>query len=442
MSDVLIQAEGLGKKYVIGHQAQRERYIALRDVIARSAKTFFRKASDLAHGRAVIEGDDLEEVWALKDVSFEVKRGEVLGIIGRNGAGKSTLLKILSRITEPSAGRVTLRGRVASLLEVGTGFHPELSGRENIFLNGAILGMTRAEIRKRFDEIVAFAEVEKFLDTPVKRYSSGMYVRLAFAVAAHLEPEILVVDEVLAVGDAEFQKRCLGKLHDVSATGRTVLFVSHNMSAVKTLTSRGLVLDLGRVVYEGSAADSVQAYRRLAMPAEAKESVARRWGAGVHTTIRDVRLVDTAGSSAHQHIAGDPLRVEIEFFTDGSRALSLEVFVLDAMGARIALASTAQFHGVTVPPVRGVFRCLIRTEPLWLASGPYLLDVTSSLVNTGWDHYVANAVSFEVPSCNPLGGSWDFKQADGFGFLPLLASRPPEFVTVETDNTRGTTSVP
>ncbi len=232
MSEIVIRAEGLGKQYLIGHESQQERYTALRDVLARTAKGFARTARDMMRGRQLIAGDEVEEFWALKDVNFEIKRGDVVGIIGRNGAGKSTLLKILSRITEPSAGRVEIKGRVASLLEVGTGFHPELTGRENIFLNGAILGMSRAEIKRKFDEIVAFAEVEKFLDTPVKRYSSGMYVRLAFAVAAHLEPEILVVDEVLAVGDAEFQKKCLGKMQDVAGHGRTVLFVSHNMGAV------------------------------------------------------------------------------------------------------------------------------------------------------------------------------------------------------------------
>ena len=233
INDLVIRAEGLGKKYLIGHAAERERYVALRDVLVRGTRNLWRD------GRwrrpRLVGGDTVEEFWALKDVSFEVRRGEVLGIIGRNGAGKSTLLKILSRITEPSEGRVAIKGRVASLLEVGTGFHPELTGRENIYLNGAILGMTRAEIRRKFDEIVAFAEVEKFLDTPVKRYSSGMYVRLAFAVAAHLEPEILIVDEVLAVGDAEFQKKCLGKMSEVAGGGRTVLFVSHNMSAIRSL---------------------------------------------------------------------------------------------------------------------------------------------------------------------------------------------------------------
>lgn len=247
MSDVIISVKNLSKRYLVGRQsANRERYTALRDVIARETRNFARKAADLMRGRQVIQGDEVEEFWALRDVNFEVKQGEVLGIIGRNGAGKSTLLKVLSRITEPTQGRVTLRGRVASLLEVGTGFHPELTGRENIFLNGAILGMSQREIRKKFDEIVAFAEVERFLDTPVKRYSSGMYVRLAFAVAAHLEPEILVIDEVLAVGDAEFQKKCLGKMSEVARDGRTILFVSHNHAAIRNLCSHGIVMRAGR----------------------------------------------------------------------------------------------------------------------------------------------------------------------------------------------------
>jgi lipopolysaccharide transport system ATP-binding protein len=254
--DVVIRAEGLGKRYMIGHAAERERYVALRDVLVRGAHNLWRKTGDMARGRAIVAGDTVEEFWALKDISFEVKRGEVLGIIGRNGAGKSTLLKILSRITEPSEGRVTIKGRVASLLEVGTGFHPELTGRENIYLNGAILGMTRAEIRRKFDEIVAFAEVEKFLDTPVKRYSSGMYVRLAFAVAAHLEPEILVVDEVLAVGDAEFQKKCLGKMSEVADGGRTVLFVSHNMGSIQRLCTKAMILSFGGLI---SISESISA---------------------------------------------------------------------------------------------------------------------------------------------------------------------------------------
>jgi lipopolysaccharide transport system ATP-binding protein len=250
---IAIRVENLGKKYILRHQAgERPRYVALRDVLANQVRSLFQRKSAADATR--------EEFWALKDVSFEIKQGEVVGIIGRNGAGKSTLLKILSRITDPTTGRIEIDGRVASLLEVGTGFHPELTGRENIYLNGAILGMSREEIKKKFDEIVAFAEVEKFLDTPVKHYSSGMYVRLAFAVAAHLEPEILIVDEVLAVGDATFQKKCLGKMQDVGKGGRTVLFVSHNMGAVTTLCRTAIWLNGGRVVQAGSTRQIVDEY--------------------------------------------------------------------------------------------------------------------------------------------------------------------------------------
>jgi lipopolysaccharide transport system ATP-binding protein len=236
----MISVEKLGKRYSIRHQ-RRERYVTFREVLSSTLAAPFRQASQTGKHSATSK----EDFWALKNVSFDLARGEVLGIIGRNGAGKSTLLKVLSRITEPTEGRVTLEGRVASLLEVGTGFHPELTGRENIFLNGAILGMARSEIIRKFDEIVTFAEVEQFLDTPVKRYSSGMYVRLAFAVAAHIEPEILIVDEVLAVGDVDFQKKCLGKMQEVSQGGRTVLFVSHNMAAIQALCSKAICLEKG-----------------------------------------------------------------------------------------------------------------------------------------------------------------------------------------------------
>ena len=260
MSDYIIKAENIGKSYFIGHQRQRG-YTALRDVIAQNIKGFAKGVKNSFSGKQIIEGQEIEEFWALKDVSFEIKRGEAVGIIGRNGAGKSTLLKVLSRITEPTTGRLTLNGRVASLLEVGTGFHPELSGRENIYLNGAILGMSRAEIKGKFDEIVDFSGVEKFLDTPVKRYSSGMYVRLAFSVAAHLEPEILVIDEVLAVGDVEFQKKCLGKMEDVSKNdGRTVLFVSHQMGTISQLCSKSILLANGSVVKYDSTPQVIDYY--------------------------------------------------------------------------------------------------------------------------------------------------------------------------------------
>ncbi len=247
MSDSAIKVENLSKKYIIGHQPE-ERYSTLRDSIANTFKKKQHKNSSS------------EEFWALKDVTFDIKQGDRIGIIGRNGAGKSTLLKILSRITEPTKGSIRIRGRVASLLEVGTGFHPELTGRENISLNGAILGMSKGDITQKFDEIVAFAEVEKFLDTPVKRYSSGMYVRLAFAVAAHLEPEILIVDEVLAVGDDRFQKKCLGKMQEVGREGRTVLFVSHNMQAISTLTEKCILLSHGTAIFQGKTELAIEKY--------------------------------------------------------------------------------------------------------------------------------------------------------------------------------------
>jgi lipopolysaccharide transport system ATP-binding protein len=262
MSNTIIYVENLGKKYVISHQQEnssRYRYKALRDVLADGAKFITKKF--IKPSGYKMPNPAREEFWALKDVSFEIKQGEAIGVIGRNGAGKSTLLKVLSRITEPSQGRIAIKGRVASLLEVGTGFHPELTGRENIYLNGSILGMSRTEIKKKFDEIVAFAEVEKFLDTPVKRYSSGMYVRLAFSVAAHLEPEILIVDEVLAVGDSAFQKKCLGKMGDVATKeGRTVLFVSHSMQAIAQLTKRCILLSKGNVQFDGNTSKAIQLY--------------------------------------------------------------------------------------------------------------------------------------------------------------------------------------
>jgi lipopolysaccharide transport system ATP-binding protein len=255
MSDTVIRVEGLGKKYVIRRERNGSDGLRhqLNDFVTAPFRRFRNSQSEIRNSKS-------EPFWALKDVSFEVAQGEVVGIIGRNGAGKSTLLKILSRITEPTEGRVRIRGRVASLLEVGTGFHPELTGRENVFLNGAILGMSREEIKRKFDEIVAFAEVEKFLDTPVKRYSSGMYVRLAFAVAAHLEPEILIVDEVLAVGDYEFQRRCLGKMNKVARGGRTVLFVSHNMAAIEELCPHSLLLRNGSIEQSGPTHQVVSAY--------------------------------------------------------------------------------------------------------------------------------------------------------------------------------------
>lgn len=300
MSDAIVTIEKLSKSYKIGHQTkQRGRYKSLRDEVAREFQNFLRKSTDALHGRQIVQGDEVEEFWALKDVSFEIKRGEVVGVIGRNGAGKSTLLKILGRITEPTEGTVILRGRLASLLEVGTGFHPELSGRENIFLNGTILGMTRREIRKKLDEIVAFAEVERFLDTPVKRYSSGMYVRLAFAVAAHLEPEILLVDEVLSVGDAEFQKKCLGKIEDASRReGRTVFFVSHNLGAMASLASRGILLRSGKLVALGPVQEVISTY--LSQVSDQSVYVAPSDGISSRPHVKKLEVISSEGNGIHQ----------------------------------------------------------------------------------------------------------------------------------------------
>lgn len=316
MSDVAIAVENLSKKYLIGHErSRREPYTALRDVIAREARNFTRKGLDFLRGRQIVQGDEIEDFWALRDVSFEVKRGEVLGIVGRNGAGKSTLLKILSRITEPSSGRAVLKGRLASLLEVGTGFHGELTGRENIFLNGAILGMRKAEIGSKLDEIVAFSEVEQFLDTPVKRYSSGMYVRLAFAVAAHLEPEILIIDEVLAVGDSEFQKRCLGKMGEVAKDGRTVLFVSHNLSAVEALCDRAVILDRGGVHAIGQAKSVASKYLRMFATdkiVQGELASLRRSGKG-QVRFDRIEFQDRHGNTITSPVTGDDLNVVISF---------------------------------------------------------------------------------------------------------------------------------
>jgi lipopolysaccharide transport system ATP-binding protein len=355
--DVVIRAEGLGKKYIIGHETQREHYTTLRDVAARTAGNVWKRAVDAARGRAIVRGEATEEFWALKDVSFEVKRGEVLGIIGRNGAGKSTLLKILSRITEPSEGRVTIAGRVASLLEVGTGFHPELTGRENIYLNGTILGMSRKEIERKFDEIVAFAEIEKFLDTPVKRYSSGMYVRLAFAVAAHMEPEILVVDEVLAVGDAEFQKKCLGKMSQVATGGRTVLFVSHNMTTIQALCAMSILLRNGQLASMSATANVIDLYLSSNVGRCATQddlSGLRRKGEG-NVGFRSVAFFDQRGRITTSPKTGEELNIRLDFLGD----------LTEPRSARIGITF---YNNMDVP----LFICANEascSEPLQIGSG-------------------------------------------------------------------------
>jgi lipopolysaccharide transport system ATP-binding protein len=321
MSDFAVRVENLGKKYRLSHHASHEirKYTALRDVMAEAVTAPFRalwransQTANKDHASATSE-----DFWALKDVSFDIKQGEVVGIIGRNGAGKSTLLKILSRITDPTTGRVEIEGRVASLLEVGTGFHPELTGRENIYLNGTILGMKRAEIKKKFDEIVAFAEVGKFLDTPVKHFSSGMYVRLAFAVAAHLEPEILIVDEVLAVGDVEFQKKCLGKMQDVAKGGRTVLFVSHNMEAIDRLTSRCLLLKSGRVSLDCNTAEAVKSYLHQKLQSSQNLGEFRSASIPGALSIAEVWTETLSGEKATTFRQGEPFRIFLRVTSEG-----------------------------------------------------------------------------------------------------------------------------
>lgn len=306
MPEPMIRAEGVSKSYLISH-AGAERHSTMRDAIVARARSFVGRGSGRSSGAR-------EEFYALRDVSFEVAAGDRLGIIGRNGAGKSTLLKVLSRITEPTSGRIRLKGRVASLLEVGTGFHPELTGRENIFLNGAILGMTRGEIRRKFDDIVAFSEVERFLDTPVKRYSSGMYVRLAFAVAAHLEPEILVVDEVLAVGDAQFQKKCLGKMESVSKQeGRTVLFVSHNMGVVSQLCDRAMLLASGSVVTSGNTKAVIDEY--ISQFNQTADEIVQDKRSGENLFAR-AAMVDSDGKKRTEYRFDEEVVLSAEIFLD------------------------------------------------------------------------------------------------------------------------------
>jgi len=384
MSDTVISVNNLSKSYLVGHQsAERERYVTLRDIIQRESRNFVRKATDLVRGRMIVQGDELEEFWALKDVNFEIKQGEAIGIIGRNGAGKSTLLKILSRITEPTKGRVLLRGRVASLLEVGTGFHAELTGRENIFLNGAILGMTQREIRKKFDEIVAFAEVERFLDTPVKRFSSGMYVRLAFAVAAHLEPEILIVDEVLAVGDAEFQKKCLGKMSEVARENRTVLFVSHNMGAVKALTQRCILLEKGSVAAFDGTENVISEYLTKAFkidesaeqPKDLNLFRQRRFD-NPPAKIVGIVATDSIGNSDTQTIKlGDKFAIEIRLLVRSSLPMAdLGIVLKTSQGDCVtALAASDSNYALRLEP--GCHNVKVRLDGLPLAPGRYLVDV-------------------------------------------------------------------
>lgn len=375
----VIRVERLSKRYRIGHETH-EPYLALRDVMTDVLKNVGRRI--LHPARRGVRKRITEEIWALKDVSFDIRQGDRVGIIGRNGAGKSTLLKIVSRITEPSEGCVRIKGRIGSLLEVGTGFHPELTGRENIFLNGAILGMTSADIRKNFDAIVDFSEIEKFLDTPVKRYSSGMYVRLAFAVAAHLDPDILVVDEVLAVGDAQFQKKCLGKMEEAGKEGRTVLFVSHNLAAVRTLCNRGILLERGELAHSATANEVVTKYLSgikdhvYSRSWEFRESSPKN----SNVDIEKIFISDENGKPVDQIYTNMPFSVELEYNVKNmSSFVGLTIVVYDLDN-------------------NCIFSSINNREPAWygkpMPKGRYksVCQIPGNLLNCGW--YYINVILF------------------------------------------------
>ena len=401
MSDVVIAVENLSKRYFIKHTPAgqgRSRYTALRDVVGNELRNFARKARGVAGRWRVPQGLEIEEFWALKDVSFQVKQGEVLGIIGRNGAGKSTLLKILSRITEPTEGRVRLSGRVGSLLEVGTGFHPELTGRENIFLNGAILGMSRQEITKKFDEIVAFAEVERFLETPVKRYSSGMYVRLAFAVAAHLEPDILVVDEVLAVGDRQFQQKCLGKMDEVSRReGRTVLFVSHNLGLADKLCPTSIWLERGSIHRCGGTEAVIKEY--LTQGRVNHDRIVK-----LHKLPRPYLGGDEFHLTSIEWLCDFPLRhgeevkARILFETRAPVANAAVWIDICDLGGRKILHYDTDLQEAYRPNLRraGVYTVEIEIDALPLGPDTYSLDICCSGRGSGTFDFVPGAFQFEV----------------------------------------------
>lgn len=388
MSHPVIQVDHLSKRYALGRA--QEKYQSLRDTLSRGARDLRKRL--LGHRRyRPTEPEDA--FWALQDVSFSINSGDRVGIIGRNGAGKSTLLKILSRITEPTAGEIRIRGRVASLLEVGTGFHPELTGRENIFLNGAILGMSKAEIRRKFDEIVAFAEVERFLDTPVKRYSSGMYVRLAFAVAAHLEPEILIVDEVLAVGDAQFQNKCLGKMQDVAHSGRTVIFVSHNMAAVRQLCTSALYLQQGELLLAGTAEQVVNRYLNAAPSVASQLGQVSRYG----LSLAEITLQDLEGMITQAPVFDRDYRLRMVFRAESPISdMAVVVRIYDALGTLISSICSPE-EGIHPFPIHNMVEVTFNLDRLQLLPGQYRASVFLFRSNDPVTYLEAEDVfSFEV----------------------------------------------
>ncbi|HUQ79568.1 MAG TPA: polysaccharide ABC transporter ATP-binding protein [Gemmatimonadaceae bacterium] len=415
--DVAITASGLGKRYQLGDSSGAD---SLRDALAStfSRATMKRAATAVAAFARGDQGDDVNTLWSLRDVSFEIPHGETVGIIGRNGAGKSTLLKILSRITQPTTGRVRIVGRVGSLLEVGTGFHPDLTGRENIFLNGAILGMRRTEIARKFDEIVAFAEVERFLDTQVKHYSSGMYLRLAFAVAAHLEPDILLVDEVLAVGDLEFQRKCLGKMSSVAGEGRTVLFVSHNLGAVRTICRSAMVLDGGRVVRHGNVDDCLAYY-----VAQTFEEDASRW---VRPAGRDTAPISI--SRIESRIVGRQpalqLHLDVTIETRAAhRPALVTVDVSDAAGVPLFEAMPHLDGFIPDDAATHLVRLVIGLPPL--VPGQYFVKVWLATQHTEIVESIDRAIRFEIHDSPRVGRTHAHTADHGFLVAPSTATCEP-----------------
>jgi lipopolysaccharide transport system ATP-binding protein len=406
--DTVITVDNLCKKYVLRHE-RREKYAALRDVLAEKARNI---GSLLKGRRSRLNNFSPSEVfWALRNVSFEVNQGDRIGIIGRNGAGKSTMLKILSRIVEPTSGKIKINGRIASLLEVGTGFHPELTGKENIFLNGAILGMSRAEIRNKFDAIVDFAEIEKFLDTPVKRYSSGMYVRLAFAVAAHLEPEILLVDEVLAVGDAQFQRKCLGKMEEVSKEGRTLLFVSHNMAAIRSLCSRAVLLTKGEhTVYQNvnECIDHYLSSDDSKSTNEINTTSIPRPSSGVDATeglrIVNIKLDFPEGTGTFK--TGRPMSVAIDFTVNELLPkVNIGFVVYSSENARLfdCRSFDANHSGIDLAPGRYRALATVRNNPL--NPGLYFLSFGARCESKLLD-YLPDVLSIRVETDEQFSSLW------------------------------------
>ena len=419
----VISVENISKKYILSHQSQ-DGYGTLRDVIAERFRNAGRRILHPFSNSTTpqLHSSTREEFWALKDVSFEIKQGDRVGIIGRNGAGKSTLLKILSRITEPTTGKIRIKGRVASLLEVGTGFHPELTGRENIFLNGAILGMSKAEIAKKFDEIVAFSEIEKFLDTPVKRYSSGMYVRLAFAVAAHLEPEILIVDEVLAVGDTQFQKKCLGKMDEVGKQGRTVLFVSHNLGAVQSLCSRAILINKGNVLKNSDTKSVIESYLSnlsdQMVPRTDLVAIPRKAGAAGNIRFTKCFILNSEGKITTKLMYGEPLKVFLEACSYSSyQDLSFVVGVDSASGVRIFTSESDDYGVVYSATADATLEIIVSFENLILTPGHYDLFISIRSGRVALDTLI-NIVRFEVTT---LAYNNRKPHSGTFGLVTVLA---------------------